>query len=131
MSVKKNVINTSNPELITSSVQCRVFISPCNCILYCVIYEYNYYVLHCRSTMPWHSSLPTAPVSIASAIGDVDKHTVALALEKREPIVMKHTAKSGKQKGSKKGTEDDNERNLVQKYITCTCMSTYMYLHLM
>ena len=64
--------------------------------------------------MPWNSSSPqTAPVSTAPVANDIEKSTAALALEKREPIVMKYSSKSGK-KGGKKGTEDDGEKNLVQ-----------------
>ena len=74
-----------------------------------------------RSIVPWNSSSPqTAPVSTAPVASDIEKSTAALALEKREPIVMKYSSKSGK-KGGKKVTEDDGEKNLVYStYSTCT-----------
>lgn len=71
-----------------------------------------------RSAVPWHSSSQPAPISTAPPqVNDVEKSTAALTLEKREPIVMKYSTKSGK-KGSKKGAEDDNERNLVCYVLT-------------
>ena len=78
-----------------------------------------------RSIVPWNSSPQTAPASTAPVASDIEKSTAALALEKREPIVMKYSSKSGK-KGGKKVTEDDGEKNLVYStYSTCTT-STYM-----
>lgn len=74
----------------------------------------------CRSTVPWHSTPQTAPISTAPVVNDIEKSTAALALEKREPIVMKYSTKSGK-KGGKKGAEDDNEKNLV-----CNCTACAM-----
>ena len=85
-----------------------------------------------RSTVPWHSSPQTAPISTAPVVNDVEKSTAALALEKREPIVMKYSTKSGK-KGGKKGAEDDNEKNLVcsiiiQTISTMSCIVTLCVL---
>ena len=70
--------------------------------------------------MPWHSPPEVAPISTAPAVSDIDKSTAALVLEKREPVVMKYSSKSGK-KGGKKSAEDDNEKNLVCNcYTACT-----------